>query len=92
VNGAAIQFKRPLPVGPHLLRVAYYKPDRSLHMEEEGLAEISPNGENMLSIRMNSRTGLLFRRGLTLVVVWPGAQPARSEHASAPAMTAALVR
>jgi len=92
VNGAAIQFKRPLPVGSHRLRVAYYKPDRSLYLEKEGLAEISPNGENMLSIRMNSRTGLLFRRGLTLAVVWPGAQPARSEHASAPAMTAALVR
>jgi len=92
VNGAAIQCKRPLPVGPLLLRVAYYKPDRSLHMEEEGLAEISANGENVVSIRVNSRTGLLFRRALTLAVVWPGAQPARSEHASAPAMTAALVR
>jgi len=92
VNGAAIQCQRPLPVGPLLLRVAYYNPDRSLHMEEEGLAEISANGENVVSIRVNSRTGLLFRRALTLAVVWPGAQPARSEHASAPAMTAALVR
>jgi len=91
-GGAAVPFKRPLSAGPHRLRVAYYKPDRSLQLEKEGLAEISASGENVLSIGMNARTGLLFRRTFALRVVWPGAQPARSEHAPAPAMTAALVR
>ena len=91
-NGAAVQFKRPLSVGPHRLRVAYYKQDRSLQMEKEGLAEISANGENILSVHMNSRTGLLFHRALTLAVSWPGAQPAQKEQAPATAMTAALVR
>jgi serine/threonine protein kinase len=91
-NGAAVQFKRPLSVGPHRLRVAYYKADRSLQMEKEGLAEISASGENILTVHMKSRTGLLFHRALTLAVVWPGAEPASSEHAPATAMTAALVR
>jgi len=91
-SGAAIQFKRPLSVGPHRLRVAFYKPDRTLHMEKEGLAEISANGENVLSINMNSRTGLLFHRALTLAVAWPGAEPAQKEQAPATEMTAALVR
>ena len=91
-GGTAIQFKRPLSAGPHRLRVAYYKPDRSLQMEKEGLAEISANGGNVLSVTVNSRTGLLFHRALTLAVAWPGAQPAPSEHAPATAMTAALVR
>jgi hypothetical protein len=91
-GGAAVQFKRPLSVGPHRLRVAYYKPDRNLQMEKEGLAEISSNGENVLSVTVNSRTGLLFHRALTLAVAWPGAQPALSEPAPATAMTAALVR
>jgi serine/threonine protein kinase len=91
-GGTAIQFKRPLSAGSHRLRVAYYKPDRNLQMEKEGLAEISPSGENVLFVTVNSRTGLLFHRALTLAVAWPGAQPARSEHAAATAMTAALVR
>jgi serine/threonine protein kinase len=91
-GGAAIQFKRPLSAGPHRLRVAYYKPDRSLQIEKEGLAEISANGENVLSVTVNNRTGLLFHRALTLAVAWPGAQPRLSEHAPASAMTAALVR
>jgi len=91
-NGAAVQFKRPLSVGPHRLRVAYYKPDRSLQVEKEGLAEISASGENILAVHMKSRTGLLFHRAFTLAVVWPGAQPAQKEQAPATAMTAALVR
>jgi serine/threonine protein kinase len=89
--GVTIPFERRLTPGPHRLRVAYYKPDKSLLSEKEGLGEISSSGENKLVVHVGRRTRLLFRQELALDVTWPGAQAPPSENTSAVPMTRALM-
>lgn len=89
--GAPIPFERRLPPGPHRLRVAYYRPDKSLLSEKEGLGEISSSGENKLVVHVDRRARLLFRQELALNVTWPGAEAPSSEHTSAVPMTRALM-
>jgi serine/threonine protein kinase len=90
--GSPIQFERALSAGPHRLRVAYYKPDRSLLSEKEGLGDIFSTGENKLAVRMSRGAKLLFRNELVLTVAWPGAQTSPAEQHCAALMTPALTQ
>ena len=87
-----IHFEHALPAGPHQFRVALYKPDKSLHLEKEGLAEIRSNGANTLTVHVNRRAKLLVRREFALDVTWPAGTAAASEHAAAPVRSSALLK
>ena len=89
--GEPIHFEHALPAGPHQFRVALYKPDKSLRLEKEGLAEIRFDGANTLAVRVNRRAKLLVRREFALDVTWP-AGTAASERAAAPIKTSALMK
>jgi hypothetical protein len=90
--GSPIQLERTLSAGPHRLRVAYYKPDRSLLCEKEGLGDIFASGENKLAVRMGRGPRLLFRNELVLNVAWPGAQTSPADQHCAALMTPALTQ
>lgn len=87
-----IHLERVLTAGPHRLRVAYYKPDRSLLSEKEGLGDVFASGENKLAVRMSRGAKLLFRNELVLNVDWPGAQTSPAEQHCAALMTPALTQ
>jgi hypothetical protein len=70
-RGESIHFQHALPAGPHQFRVALYKPDKSLRLEKEGLAEIRSDAANTLAVHVNRRAKLLVRREFTLDVTWP---------------------
>lgn len=89
--GARIPFERQLSPGPHQLRVAYYKPDRSLLSEKEGLGEISSSGENKLVVHVERRARRFFSKELALNVTWPGAPAPSSEDAAAVPISRALM-
>jgi hypothetical protein len=73
-----------LPAGPHQLRVALYRPDKSLQTEKEGLAEIGSNGQNTLRVRVSRRSKMLVKHETALEVVWPGSvTPEHSKSFSA---------
>jgi hypothetical protein len=90
--GEPIHFEHPLPAGPHQFRVALYKPDKSLRLEKEGLAEIRADLANALAIHVNRHSKLLVRRELTLDVTWPAASMPASERAAATAKASALMK
>jgi serine/threonine protein kinase len=90
--GEPIHFEHALPAGPHQFRVALYKPDRSLRLEKEGLAEIRSDGANTLAVHVNRRAKLLVRREFSLDVTWPAASVSASDHAAAPVKTSALLK
>jgi hypothetical protein len=90
--GELIHFEHALPVGPHQFRVALYKPDKSLRLEKEGLAEIRSDGANTLAVHVNRRAKLLVRREFALDVIWPAGSTAASELAAAPAKISALMK
>jgi tRNA A-37 threonylcarbamoyl transferase component Bud32 len=89
--GEAIHFEHALPAGPHQFRVALYKPDKSLRLEKEGLADICTGGANILAVHVNHRAKLLVRREFALDVTWP-AGSAAPERAAAPVKTSALLK
>jgi serine/threonine protein kinase len=68
-----MRLERILPAGPHQLRVALYREDKSLQTEKEGLGELLANSENVLTIRVTKRAKMLVRRQPALDVVWPSA-------------------
>jgi serine/threonine protein kinase len=70
---APIQLDHALRVGPHQLRVALYRPDKSLQTEKEGLGEIRTGAENMLTIRVTRRSKMLVKHETALDVIWPTA-------------------
>jgi serine/threonine protein kinase len=83
--------ERLLPAGPHQLRVALYRADKSLQTEKEGLGELRADTENTLTIRVSKRSKMLVRRETALEVIWPSAiapqaQPATSSAAVASAL------
>jgi serine/threonine protein kinase len=85
-----VRLKQVLAVGPHQLRVALYRADKSLQTEKEGLAEIHNNSANVLKIRVSRRSKHLVRRETSLDVVWPGdtpSQPQTPQSISASAFT-----
>ena len=90
--GQPIHFEHALPAGSHQFRVALYKPDRSLQLEKEGLAEIRSDADNTLAVRVNRHAKLLRRRELALDVVWPGALAPAAGHASTTVKTAAFLK
>src|SRR6266404_4924104 len=80
-----------LPAGPHQLRVALYRADKSLQTEKEGLGELRADSENTLVIRVTKRPKMLVRRETALEVIWPSAiSPQRQPVAGSPSVTTAL--
>jgi serine/threonine protein kinase len=83
--------EKRLAAGPHQLRVALYRADKSLQTEKEGLGELRADGENMLTIRVSKRPKMLVRRETALEVIWPSAiAPQHQNVATAPSLTTAL--
>jgi serine/threonine protein kinase len=91
-SGEPLRFERALPVGSHQFRVALYKPNRSLQLEKEGLAEISSGGQNSLAVRVNRRTKMLVRKELALEVIWPGSSASSLAHNSTLTAASASVK
>jgi serine/threonine protein kinase len=81
--GQPIRLERALPAGPHELRVALYRPDKSLQTVKEGLGEIRTDTVNTLRIHIGRRSKMLVRRETSLDVSWPSAI-ATSPGGSAP--------
>lgn len=50
-DGHAVQLERALAAGPHQLRVALYRPDKSLQVMKEGLGEIRTDSPNAVKIQ-----------------------------------------
>src|SRR5262249_43448100 len=50
--GESLHLDRSLPIGPHELRVALYRQDKTLQIEKEGLAELEPGLSNQLIVRV----------------------------------------
>jgi len=90
--GEPIHFEHALPAGPHQFRVALYKPDKSLRLEKEGLAEIRSDGANILAVHVNHRAKLLIRREFALDITWPAGTAAASERTATPVKTSALLK
>jgi hypothetical protein len=68
-----MSLERLLPAGPHQLRVALYRADKSLQIEKEGLGELHADTQNTLTIRVSKRSKMLVRRETALEVIWPSA-------------------
>ena len=86
-----MRLERLLAAGPHQLRVALYRADKSLQTEKEGLGELRADTENTLTIRVSKRPKMLVRRETALEVVWPSAIAPQHQNAkSSPSVTTAL--
>ena len=86
-----MRLEKILTAGPHQLRVALYRADKSLQTEKEGLGELRPDAENILTIRVTKHPKMLVRRETALEVIWPSAISAQPQNrASAPSVTTAL--
>jgi hypothetical protein len=90
--GEPIRFEHALPAGPHQFRVALYKPDKSLRLEKEGLAELRPDGANTLGVHVNHRSKLLVRHEFAMEVTWPAGSAAVSERADAAVKSSVLMK
>ncbi len=83
--------ERLLPAGPHQLRVALYRADKSLQTEKEGLGELRADTENTLTIRVSKRSKMLVRRETALEVIWPSAIAPQPQVATpSPSVASAL--
>jgi hypothetical protein len=71
--GKPLRLERALPSGPHALRVALYRPDKSLQVMKEGLGEIRTDSANTLRIHVGRKSKMLVRRETSLEVTWPSA-------------------
>jgi serine/threonine protein kinase len=93
---APLHLEHALPAGPHQLRVALYRPDKSLQAEKEGFAELRADSSNSLGIRVSHRSKLLLLRGNVLDVSWPSAPPSESaldsEHTTAISVNSVTTR
>jgi serine/threonine protein kinase len=86
-----MRLERLLPAGPHQLRVALYRADKSLQTEKEGLGELRADAENTLTIRVSKRPKMFVRHETALEVIWPSAiAPQHQNAASSPSVTTAL--
>ena len=77
-----IHLERSLPAGPHQLRVALYRPDKSLLAQKEGLTDLRTDNSNTLAIRVSHHKKILLRREDTLEVTWPSSHTVSAEHAT----------
>ncbi len=76
-----LHIEHSLPAGPHQLRVALYRADKSLQTEKEGLGEIRTDTENALTIRVTRRSKHLIQHQTALDVTWPSAVSPQPQHA-----------
>ncbi|HEY1923773.1 MAG TPA: protein kinase [Candidatus Acidoferrum sp.] len=75
VNSPAqpIKLEQWLPPGPHQLRVALYRADKSLQMAKEGLGEMHTDSPNTLRIHVAKKAKMLVKHENSLDVAWPSA-------------------
>jgi serine/threonine protein kinase len=90
--GGPIRVQHALSTGPHQFRVALYKPDKSLRLEKEGLAEIRSDGSNILAVHVNHHAKLLIRHEVAMEVAWPSGSATGSERADAAVKSSALMK
>jgi serine/threonine protein kinase len=91
-DGHAVQLERTLAAGPHQLRVALYRPDKSLQVMKEGLGEIRMDSPNALKIHVGVKSKLLVKRERSLVVTWPSAIQPSGGGATVPASLTASTK
>jgi hypothetical protein len=72
-GGAPVRMEHALLSGPHQLRVALYRPDKSMQVAKEGLGEIRADGQNTLHIHVTKKAKMLVRHETSLEVLWPSA-------------------
>jgi Protein kinase domain len=77
-DGRPIRLEHTLPVGPHQLRVALYRADKSLQLGKEGLGEIRTDAQNALRIHVTKRSKFVVKHETSLDVSWPSAVVASS--------------
>ena len=77
-----LRLQHALAPGSHQLRVALYRPDKSLQAEKEGLGEIRAAADNKLLIRVARHTKLFLKHDTSLEVIWPAASPASTADAA----------
>jgi hypothetical protein len=90
--GQPIEIEHALPVGPHQLRVALYRADKSLQTQKEGLGEIRTDTENTLTIRVSKRSKMLVKHETALEVIWPSAIAPVAEAATPAAPLAVALK
>ncbi len=71
--GAPVKLEQALPPGPHQLRVALYRADKSLQVAKEGLGEMRTDSSNMLRIHVSKKAKMLVKHENALDVAWPSA-------------------
>ena len=86
------RLERLLSVGPHQLRVALYRADKSLQTEKEGLGELRADSENTLTIRVSKRPKMLIRRETALEVIWPSAIAPQPQVATSSSSVASALK
>jgi serine/threonine protein kinase len=84
-DGHAVQLERTLAAGPHQLRVALYRPDKSLQVMKEGLGEIRMDSANSLKIHVGLKSKMLVKHERSLDVTWPSAMQPSGGGAAVPA-------
>jgi serine/threonine protein kinase len=71
--GAPVKLEQNLPPGPHQLRVALYRADKSLQIAKEGLGEMRIDSTNTLHIHVSKKAKMLVKHENALDVAWPSA-------------------
>jgi serine/threonine protein kinase len=84
IGGEPVHLEHALSPGPHQLRVALYRPDKSLQTQKEGLAEIHSDALNNLKIRVSRRSKLLVKHETFLEVTWPSAVSPQTQATKPP--------
>ena len=87
-DGHAVQLERALAAGPHQLKVALYRQDKSLLVMKEGLGEIRTDSPNSLKIHVGLKSKLLVKRERSLEVTWPSAMQPSAEGAAPASLSA----
>jgi len=90
-DGHTVQLERTLTAGPHQLKVALYRQDKSLQVMKEGLGEIRTDSPNSLKIHVGFKSKLLVKRERSLEVAWPSAMQPFAEG-TAPASLSASTK
>jgi hypothetical protein len=70
---APVKLEQTLPPGPHQLRVALYRADKSLQVAKEGLGNMRTDSPNMLRIHVSKKAKMLVKHENSLDVAWPSA-------------------
>jgi hypothetical protein len=70
---APVKLEQTLLPGPHQLRVALYRADKSLQVAKEGLGDMRTDAPNMLRIHVSKKAKMLVKHENSLDVAWPSA-------------------